>query len=124
MSTDKNHIVITEAQLQLRQQQRVHYEFAYLVMLGLQIYGQIKNSQGSPPGWGLVIVGFPIMLLFYLRFISVLNAMGYTWYMIIPVCAMVAVPIPGLLILIYIDRMIGRSIRAGLDEFEARRPAD
>ena len=72
----------------------------------------------------LGIAGTVLMVFFYLRFVQVLRAVAYSWLMVIPACLLALLPIPGILVVVYLDRTIGKTFSRGMaraqDEVKAR----
>lgn len=62
----------------------------------------------------LGLVATALLLCFYVRFIQVLRAVGYSWLLIVPSCLLAILPIPGILIVVYLDRTIGKTFNRGM----------
>ena len=61
-----------------------------------------------------------IYVFFAVRFVQVLRLMRYTFWMYLPACVMAIIPMPGVLMVAYIDRGISKTLRKGLDAREAQ----
>lgn len=50
-----------------------------------------------------------VLVLFYVPFVSVLRTMGYPWVGVLALCAFAFAPIPGLLVVAFIDTRIAKT---------------
>ncbi len=72
---------------------------------------EATQERAALPTWARlirVIIALCIAL-FYIPFISVLRIMGYPWIAVFAFCAFVLAPIPGLLIVAYMDTRIAKA---------------
>ncbi len=65
---------------------------------------------------GTVLVGATGLAFFLLRFVQVLQSMGHPWQMWFGACGLTLVPMPGLLVVAWMDRTVGKTLRAGIDQ--------
>ena len=100
---------------------RAQYILLYVIWLAIQVYLYVQyvESEGAPMNVTLLAGSSVLIVLFFVRFIQVLRAMQYTFWMYVPACLLAILPIPGVLIVAYIDRAIAKALRRGLDAREA-----
>lgn len=65
---------------------------------------------------GTVLVGATGLAFFLLRFVQVLQSMGHPWQFWFGACGLTFVPFPGLIVVAWMDRTIGKTLRAGIDQ--------
>jgi hypothetical protein len=95
---------------------RMKYIGLYLIWFAAQAYWLLASS---PPGYAVVIAASVVLFMFYILFYSVLRAMAYPILLILAVFFMAFFPIPGLIIVVMVDRSISKVLRKGIEDAEA-----
>ena len=113
---------LTLDQVEVINKKRSQYIFVYFSWFLLQIY--ILYLLNSQPQWTtrvtvLTAIASVALVFFYWRFVSVLRMMGFAWYLWISLCVLAAMPIPGFLVVAYIDRLISKSLVKGYQQRDA-----
>ena len=88
----------------------------YVIWFAAQAYWLLT---GSLPGYAVVIAVSVVLFMFYVIFYSVLRAMAYPFFLILAVFFMAFFPIPGLIIVVMVDRSISKVLRKGIEDAEA-----
>jgi hypothetical protein len=96
--------------------QRMKYIGLYVIWFVAQSYWLLTASL---PGYTAVMAVSIILFIFYILFYSVLRAMAYPVLLIIAIFVMAFPPIPGLIIVVMIDRSISKVLRKGIEDAEA-----
>ena len=101
---------------------RAQYILVYLAWVGIQLYFIVRytQTQGQLPLWPVMVLTNLMYVFFAVRFVQVLRLMRYTFWMYLPACVMAIIPMPGVLMVAYIDRGISKTLRKGLDAREAQ----
>ncbi len=103
---------------------RMQYIVVYFVWLAIQVYVTVLMPRDFNPGVVVVVAASiavtAAILFFWYRFVSVLRAMRFSAMVYVPAAIVSLLPIPGVLIVAYLDRSIGRVLRKGLEAAEAR----
>lgn len=101
-------IVLSRERLERVRGKRYHYLVLYgFIVAGWAVFRVVEMRGGHVPGsftWAVVAC----QVLFYIQFAGVLHALGYRVWMIVALCVLVFVPVPGLLILAVLDRRVYR----------------
>jgi hypothetical protein len=99
---------------------RAQYIVVYLVWLAIQAYFYwLVVGRGMQLSLAAMLGANALLILFYVRFVPVLRAMGYPFWTWAPACLIAALPIPGVLVVAYLDRGMGKALRKGLDARDA-----
>ena len=98
---------------------RGQYILLYLVWFVIQGYFLFTVGPDAPPNQILAVIATVMLVVFCVQFIRVLRSVGYPWPMWVATVFFAILPIPGLILVAYIDRGIGKSLRKGLDDAEA-----
>jgi hypothetical protein len=96
--------------------QRMKYIGLYVIWFVAQSYWLLTASL---PGYTAVMAVSIILFIFYILFYSVLRAMAYPVLLIAAVFVMAFSPIPGLIIVVMVDRSISKVLRKGIEDAEA-----
>ncbi len=103
--------------------QRMKYIGLYVLWFAIWIAAQsiwmLTGSLPRPAFVAQLIAGFVILIPFYILFYSVLRAMAYPVLLILAVFFMALFPIPGLIIVVMVDRSISKVLRKGIEDAEA-----
>lgn len=111
---ERETIRLTAGEVALIHSRRRQYLVSYGVVFLLQVYVQFGLKGEAPPDLWLRIVGFTCLGIFYVQFVRVLRTMGYPWSMWIPIGLLVFLPIPGVIVLAFMDRTMAKALRAGV----------
>ena len=95
------------------------YVLWFAIWIAAQSTWMLTGSLPRPVFVAQLIAGFVILILFYSLFYSVLRAMAYPVLLIAAIFVMAFSPIPGLIIVVMIDRSISKVLRKGIDDAEA-----
>lgn len=96
---------------------RVQYIVAYVLWFGVQLYLYVKyagNPETNVPTLWEGAAATLLLIFFYIRFVGVLRMMGYVAWTYLPACLLAIMPIPGVLVVAYLDRTITKTLRKGL----------
>lgn len=107
----KQYIRLSRADVVRIHSRRMQYLFAYFCLCAFWIVAQALLGAGHPLTTLLQGIGLVLLVFFYHRFIFVLRAMGYRSLIIVPVCVFVFAPIPGLLVVLLLDRSFAKALR-------------
>lgn len=99
---------------------RMQYMLLYFGWFFLQTLVYLFAAEGLSRNQILTlgIAATALIVFFYVRFVGVLRAVGYSWLMIVPSCLLALLPIPGILVVVYLDRTIGKTFSKGMARAE------
>jgi hypothetical protein len=89
----------------------------YLLWFAAQAYAFFFMN--GWPGFLIAIPSFAVLFVFFVLFYSVLRDMAYPALLIMAIFFMALFPIPGLLIVVMVDRSISKVLRKGIENAEA-----
>ena len=107
----KKYIRLSQADVARIHSRRMQYLFAYFCLCAIWVVAQALVGGGHPLTLLLQGIGIVLLFFFYHRFVYVLRAMGYRIILILPLCVLVLAPIPGLLVVLVLDRSFAKALR-------------
>lgn len=103
-------------EIQSKRGEYILYYVGYCMLNGLALYTGDLENVFSPLAIGIAAVGIFIYWRFVSRFSRVLRLMTYPGWMWIPASIVGIVPLPGILIVVVVDRTISKSITKALEQ--------
>lgn len=100
--------VISRARFDAVPAKRIQYVVLYSLLALAWILTRIALLRGVSVPELVGIATIVIQILFYLRLVDVLIIMAFPVYMIIAICVFVFIPLPGIIVMVVLDRYISK----------------
>lgn len=119
-------ISVSRSRFQKVPQQRSRYIVLYLLILVLWFVPNIIVVMGYQPSFGqgfaVVLAVLLCQVVMYVNLVAVLRTMAYPTYLIIAICCIVFLPVPGVLVMAYVDRHVAKAWDAADARLHDREP--